>query len=104
MAEALRCSSRSATDPSRRPGSPTDAAPAEPQPQPQEDGAAAATPEEPCFAGRPHEAVEALRRRFHPEISDGAAADKVHELIDKATNNWRTAWYDEYQRCCVGIY
>ena len=58
----------------------------------------------PCFAGRPHEAVEALRRRFHPEISDGAAADKVHELIDKATNNWRTAWYDEYQRCCVGIY
>ena len=26
------------------------------------------------------------------------------DLIEQNTDNWRTRWYDKYQRYCVGIW
>ncbi|KAJ8600818.1 hypothetical protein CTAYLR_006420 [Chrysophaeum taylorii] len=57
----------------------------------------------PCFDGRPRETIDALRRRFKPNLADRKVRAFVHGLIDKSTNNWRTSLYDEYQRRCVGI-
>jgi len=56
-----------------------------------------------CFCGRADEAVVGLRERFRPDIIDGACADFVNVLVDESLENWRTRWYDRYQRCCVGI-
>jgi phosphatidylinositol 4-kinase len=29
--------------------------------------------------------------------------DFVDNLIDQSLDNWRTRWYDKYQRCTLGI-
>ena len=58
----------------------------------------------PCWQGRPHEAAELFRQRFRPDLSYSAATTYVHELIDASVDNWRTRWYDKYQRCCVGVW
>lgn len=58
----------------------------------------------PCWQGRSHEAAELFRQRFRPDLSEGAAISYVHSLIDAATGNWRTRWYDKYQRCALGIF
>jgi len=58
----------------------------------------------PCWQGRPREAAAALRERFQPHLSDVQARAFVNGLVDDATHNWRTTYYDRYQRCCVGIF
>ena len=58
----------------------------------------------PCWQGQPTEAARAFRERFQPQMGDAAAAAFMTGLIDAATNNWRTAYYDRYQRCCLGIF
>jgi phosphatidylinositol kinase/protein kinase (PI-3 family) len=59
----------------------------------------------PCWQGKPHEAAAEFRQRFQPQLTtDAAAGAFMNSLIDRSMNNWRTSWYDKYQRCCVGIF
>ncbi|KAF1331329.1 Phosphatidylinositol kinase, partial [Globisporangium splendens] len=52
----------------------------------------------PCFAGDPKGTVERLAARFQPELDINSCEDFVHSLIDASLDNWRTKWYDKYQR------
>ena len=56
-----------------------------------------------CFQGRPDEAIKGMRERFRLDLSDRACKEYVHSLIDESLENWRTNWYDRYQRYCVGV-
>ena len=56
-----------------------------------------------CFRGRPEEAVQGLRDRFRLDLNDRACIEYVNGLIDESLENWRTRWYDRYQRICVGV-
>lgn len=58
----------------------------------------------PCFAGDPRGTVERLAARFQPELDINSCEDFVHSLIDASLDNWRTKWYDKYQRWCVGVF
>ena len=81
----------------------------------------------PCFNREPRLALEALNGRFRTELRShfqvvrhvvGASTALsarhaltapwlqvgfVHGLIDESIDNWRTKWYDKYQRLTVGI-
>lgn len=57
----------------------------------------------PCFAGGYDRVIHGLRERLFLDVSSRACVGIVHRLIDESLNNWRTRWYDKYQRCCVGI-
>ncbi|CAB9500574.1 Phosphatidylinositol 4-kinase beta [Seminavis robusta] len=56
-----------------------------------------------CFRGRPDDAIKGLRERFRLDLSDRACREYVHALIDESLENWRTNWYDRYQKYCVGV-
>ncbi|KAE9048764.1 hypothetical protein PR003_g1458 [Phytophthora rubi] len=58
----------------------------------------------PCFAGDPKGTVERLADRFQPDLDINSCEDFVHELIDASLDNWRTRWYDKYQRWIVGVF
>ncbi|EGZ17788.1 hypothetical protein PHYSODRAFT_314984 [Phytophthora sojae] len=58
----------------------------------------------PCFAGDPKGTVERLAARFQPDLDINSCEDFVHELIDASLDNWRTRWYDKYQRWIVGVF
>lgn len=57
----------------------------------------------PCFRGRPDDAIQELRDRFRLDLNDRACFEYVNALIDESLENWRTNWYDRYQRYCVGV-
>ncbi len=57
----------------------------------------------PCFRGRPDDAISELRHRFRLDLNDRACLEYVNSLIDESLENWRTNWYDRYQRYCVGV-
>lgn len=56
-----------------------------------------------CFRGRPNDAIRELRQRFRLDLNDRACLEYVNALIDESLENWRTNWYDRYQRYCVGV-
>jgi phosphatidylinositol 4-kinase len=56
-----------------------------------------------CFRGRPDEAIRELRERFRLDLNDRACHELVNCLIDDSIENWRTDWYDRYQRYFVGV-
>eukprot|EP00539_Tryblionella_compressa_P004441 CAMPEP_0178735764 /NCGR_PEP_ID=MMETSP0744-20121128/2070_1 /TAXON_ID=913974 /ORGANISM="Nitzschia punctata, Strain CCMP561" /LENGTH=452 /DNA_ID=CAMNT_0020388171 /DNA_START=18 /DNA_END=1376 /DNA_ORIENTATION=- len=56
-----------------------------------------------CFRGRPDDAIRELRQRFRLDLNDRACLEYVNSLIDESLENWRTNWYDRYQRYCVGV-
>lgn len=56
-----------------------------------------------CFRGRPDEAIEQLQKRFRLDLNDRACREYVNFLIDDSIENWRTDWYDRYQRYFVGV-
>lgn len=56
-----------------------------------------------CFRGRPQDAVRELRERFRLDLNDRACHEYVNALVDESIENWRTRWYDRYQRFCVGV-
>lgn len=56
-----------------------------------------------CFRGRPDDAIRELRHRFRLDLNDRACLEYVNALIDESLENWRTNWYDRYQRYCVGV-
>ncbi|TYZ61928.1 hypothetical protein PybrP1_001370 [[Pythium] brassicae (nom. inval.)] len=57
----------------------------------------------PCFAGGKRAVVEGLRARLRPGERSSACQLFVNQLVDQSINNWRTRWYDKYQRACLGI-
>ncbi|CAJ1930625.1 unnamed protein product [Cylindrotheca closterium] len=57
----------------------------------------------PCFRGRPDDAIKELRDRFRLDLNDRACLEYVNALVDESLENWRTNWYDRYQRYCVGV-
>jgi len=56
----------------------------------------------PCFADI--HMMERLRERFHFGESTRKCVGIVDDLIAQSFDNWRTRWYDSYQRCCSGIF
>ena len=56
-----------------------------------------------CFRGRPDDAIQQLRDRFRLDLNDRACREYVNSLIDDSIENWRTNWYDRYQRYFVGV-
>ena len=56
-----------------------------------------------CFCGRPEEAVRQMKRRFRLDLNDNGVRKYVDSLINESVENWRTRWYDRYQRFCVGV-
>ncbi|CAK4646296.1 hypothetical protein LEN26_016956 [Aphanomyces euteiches] len=58
----------------------------------------------PCFQGDPRGTVDRLAERFRPDLSVPECEDFVHQLIDASLDNWRTRWYDKYQRWFVGVF
>lgn len=56
-----------------------------------------------CFRGRPDEAIQQLRERFRLDLNDRACREYVNALVDDSVENWRTDWYDRYQRYFVGV-
>jgi len=56
-----------------------------------------------CFRGRPDDAIRELRQRFRLDLNDRACLEYVNALVDESLENWRTNWYDRYQRYCVGV-
>lgn len=57
----------------------------------------------PCFNSTPDKALAELRDRFKLDMNDAACRDYVDSLVDESLENWRTRWYDRYQRCCTGV-
>ena len=58
----------------------------------------------PCFRhGETDTALKELRERFQLHLNDRACIDYVNSLVDESLENWRTRWYDRYQRYCVGV-
>lgn len=57
----------------------------------------------PCFCGRPDDAIAGLRERFRLDLNDRACKEYVQSLVDDSIENWRTDWYDKYQRYFVGV-
>lgn len=56
-----------------------------------------------CFRGKPEVAVQELQERFRLDLNDRACVEFVNSLVDDSLENWRTTWYDRYQRCFVGV-
>lgn len=56
-----------------------------------------------CFAGNPDRALSELQERFKLDMNDAAVREYVDTLVDESLENWRTRWYDRYQRCCTGV-
>ncbi|KAL7548993.1 hypothetical protein ACHAWF_012261 [Thalassiosira exigua] len=56
-----------------------------------------------CFCGKPEIAVKELKERFRLDLNDNGIRKYVDSLIDESLENWRTRWYDRYQRFCVGV-
>jgi phosphatidylinositol 4-kinase len=56
-----------------------------------------------CFRSKPDEAVRQLKERFRLDLNDNGVRKYVDSLIDESIENWRTRWYDRYQRFCVGV-
>ena len=48
-------------------------------------------------------AIDAMRQRFQPSMTQQQYARFAAGLIDGSLDNWRTGAYDCYQRCCLGI-
>ena len=57
----------------------------------------------PCFIGGPRAVMDGLHARFFPGVAKRAVVARVHGLIDRSLGNWRTTFYDKYQRCFQGI-
>ncbi|KAJ0412558.1 hypothetical protein ATCC90586_006925 [Pythium insidiosum] len=58
----------------------------------------------PCFAGDARGTINRFAARFQPQLDINACEDFVHSLIDASLDNWRTQWYDKYQRWFVGVF
>ena len=56
----------------------------------------------PCFSG--HDRVlEQLRERFKLNMTTIECKEFILNMIHTSTDNWRTRWYDRFQKYTVGI-
>ena len=49
----------------------------------------------PCFVGKDR-VMSSLKERFKLEMTNAECKTFVHSMIEDATDNWRTRWYDKY--------
>ena len=56
----------------------------------------------PCFQGKDR-VLSTLRDRFQLNLSPEECKKFVLNMVEDATDNWRTNWYDRYQRYTLGI-
>lgn len=56
-----------------------------------------------CFLGGPRMVMAGLRARFFEGASDRQCVAMVHALVDQSLDNWRTRWYDSFQRWSQGV-
>ncbi|CAI2382885.1 unnamed protein product [Moneuplotes crassus] len=61
-----------------------------------------------CFYGGRERVINELRSRLFPfnrnkVMSRAECREYVDQLIDQSSNNWRTKFYDGFQKCCQGI-
>lgn len=52
----------------------------------------------PCFQ-RGAVILNELKDRFKLDLPAADCKKFMYDLIEKSTDNWRTRWYDKYQRC-----
>ena len=57
----------------------------------------------PYFEGK-ELVIESLRERFKLDLSEADCKAYMLDLVDHAMDNWRTHWYDKFQRYSVGIW
>lgn len=57
----------------------------------------------PCFM-RGSIILDELRERFKLNLSAIECKQFMYDLIESSTDNWRTRWYDKYQRFIVGVW
>ena len=57
----------------------------------------------PCFQGK-ERVVSQMRDRFRLDLSNSECKTFMLDMIEDAHDNWRTNWYDKYQRYTVGIW
>ncbi len=57
----------------------------------------------PCFSGGPRAVMAGLRQRFAESANERQCVALVHSLVDASMDNWRTRWYDAYQRWAQNI-
>jgi phosphatidylinositol 4-kinase len=57
-----------------------------------------------CFRAGKKAIISQLRARFNPTASSRQCVAHVNALIDQSMDNWRTRWYDSYQKWSVGIH
>ena len=56
----------------------------------------------PCFQGRDRVLLE-LRDRFKLDMTEQQCREHILQIIADACDNWRTRWYDKFQRHFVGV-
>jgi len=57
----------------------------------------------PCFIGKDR-VISSLRERFKLDLNNAECTSFMVDMIEDATDNWRTRFYDKYQRLTVGIW
>ena len=57
----------------------------------------------PCFQGR-ERALSELRDRFKLDMTTTQCKEHILKIVEEACDNWRTKWYDKFQRYSVGIF
>ena len=58
----------------------------------------------PCFNGRNYkDVVASFKERFLTNCSDQEVINVVENLVDRSVNNWRTSYYDSFQKYTNGI-
>mmetsp|Transcript_13007 Transcript_13007/g.14975 ORF Transcript_13007/g.14975 Transcript_13007/m.14975 type:complete len:312 (+) Transcript_13007:1435-2370(+) len=57
----------------------------------------------PCFSRGPI-ILDELRKRFKLDLPAAECKKFMYDLIEHSTDNWRTRWYDKYQRFIVGVW
>lgn len=57
----------------------------------------------PCFMGDGLKVLNDFRERFHSHLSEADMAKWVKSLIDESVDNWRTTYYDNFQKLTNNI-
>jgi phosphatidylinositol kinase/protein kinase (PI-3 family) len=57
----------------------------------------------PCFQGREN-VLNELRERFKLDMTSSQCREHILNIINQACDNWRTRWYDSFQRYSVDIW
>ncbi|CEM15088.1 unnamed protein product [Vitrella brassicaformis CCMP3155] len=57
----------------------------------------------PCFASGHDAVIGGIREKIPEMMPELDFRQHIHNLIDASVDNWRSRWYDKYQRYFVGI-